>query len=85
MQSLEAVGACPDPSCAILVFPCSASSSACSPRGRLAPEKSWMRMMGTSIVLFLLQSEFKLLAFLSVEGMHGRLEACERKPCPGAT
>lgn len=30
-----------------LVFPCSVSSSACSPPGRLAPEKSWMRTMGT--------------------------------------
>lgn len=52
--------------------PHSALSSACSPRGRLAPGRSWTRTMGTSTALSLLQSELKIPVFLC--GVCGRLE-----------
>lgn len=66
----------PHPSC-----PRSASSSACSPRGRLAPGRSWTRMMGTSTALSLLQSELKIPVFLC--GVHGRPEGWEESSALG--
>lgn len=63
---------CPHPFC-----PPSALSSACSPQGRLAPGRSWMRTMGTSTASCLLQSELKIPAFLC--------GVCGRKALPWGT
>lgn len=61
--------------------PHSALSSACSPRERLAPGRSWTRTMGASTALSLLQSELKIPLFLC--GVCGRPEGWEESSALG--